>query len=78
MLLFKLAFSPRDSTLLKRSHNMINQKKYIQSVIIYIFIFALWIFLIPNESNIKEIGILFLFCFAALFLAIAYVKRLEK
>ncbi|MEH7622678.1 DUF4084 domain-containing protein, partial [Bacillus thuringiensis] len=40
---------------------MINQKKYIQSVIIYIFIFALWIFLIPNESNIKEIGILFLF-----------------
>lgn len=78
MLLFKLAFSPRDSTLLKRSHNMINQKKYIQSVIIYIFIFALWIFLIPNELNIKEIGILFLFCFAALFSCYCLCKAIRK
>ncbi|WP_259383778.1 DUF4084 domain-containing protein, partial [Bacillus thuringiensis] len=57
---------------------MINQKKYIQSVIIYIFIFALWIFLIPNESNIKEIGILFLFCFAALFSCYCLCKAIRK
>ncbi|PFQ41721.1 hypothetical protein COK05_25955 [Bacillus cereus] len=57
---------------------MINQKKYIQSVIIYIFIFALWIFLIPNESNIKEIGILFLFCFAALFSCYCLYKAIRK
>ncbi len=78
MLLFKLAFSPLDSTLLKRSHNMINQKNYIQSGIIYIFIFTLWIFLIPNELNIKEIGILFLFCFASLFSCYCLCKAIRK
>jgi len=77
MLLFKLAF-PRDSTLLKRSHNMINQKKYVQFVIIYISIFALWILFIPNESHIKEIGILFLFCFAALFSCHCLYKAIKR
>ena len=56
---------------------MINQK-YVQFVIIYISIFALWILFIPNESHIKEIGILFLFCFAALFLVTVYIKLLRE
>ncbi|WP_417896720.1 DUF4084 domain-containing protein, partial [Bacillus toyonensis] len=51
MILFKLAFSSCDSTLLKRSHHMINQKKYVQFVMMYIIVFSLWIFLIPNEWN---------------------------
>ena len=41
MLLFKLAFSPRDSTLLKRSHNMINQKVYTICHNIHIYICSL-------------------------------------
>ncbi|MEC2799528.1 DUF4084 domain-containing protein, partial [Bacillus thuringiensis] len=57
---------------------MINQKKYVQFVIIYISIFALWILFIPNESHIKEIGILFLFCFAALFSCHCLYKAIKK
>ncbi|MEH7447798.1 DUF4084 domain-containing protein, partial [Bacillus toyonensis] len=30
---------------------MINQKKYVQFVMMYIIVFSLWIFLIPNEWN---------------------------
>lgn len=57
---------------------MISQKKYVQFVIIYISIFALWILFIPNESHIKEIGILFLFCFAALFSCHCLYKTIKK
>ena len=57
---------------------MINQKKYVQFVIIYISIFALWILFIPNESHIKEIGILFLFCFAALFSCHCLYKAIKR
>ncbi|MGR4027596.1 DUF4084 domain-containing protein, partial [Bacillus sp. ZZQ-131] len=57
---------------------MISQKKYVQFVIIYISIFALWILFIPNESHIKEIGILFLFCFAALFSCHCLYKAIKK
>lgn len=57
---------------------MINQKKYVHFVTMYIIIFSLWIFLIPKDLNIKEIGILFLFFSLHSFLAIAYIKQLRK
>ncbi|PEB81096.1 hypothetical protein COM95_13300 [Bacillus cereus] len=44
----------------------------------YIIIFSLWIFLIPRNLNIKEIGILFLFCFAALFSCYCLYKAIKK
>lgn len=44
----------------------------------YIIIFSLWIFLIPKDLNIKEIGILFLFCFAALFSCYCLYKAIKK
>lgn len=57
---------------------MINQKKYVQFVIMYIFIFSLWIFFIPDKWNIKEIGILFLFCFATVFSCYCSYKAIKK
>lgn len=78
MLLFKLAFFPCDSTLLKRSYNMINQKKYVQFVMMYIIIFSLWIFLIPKDLNIKEIEFSSYFVLLQSFLAIAYINQLRR
>ncbi|MDG2653937.1 DUF4084 domain-containing protein, partial [Vibrio parahaemolyticus] len=57
---------------------MINQKKYVHFVTMYIIIFSLWIFLIPKDLNIKEIGILFLFCFATLFSCYCLYKAIKK
>ncbi|MDX5844881.1 DUF4084 domain-containing protein [Bacillus cereus group sp. BfR-BA-01233] len=57
---------------------MINQKKYVHFVIMYIIIFSLWIFLIPKDLNIKEIGILFLFCFATIFSCYCLYKAIKK
>ena len=57
---------------------MINQKKYVQFVMMYIIIFSLWIFLIPKGLEYKRMRILFLFCFAALFSCYCLYKAIKK
>ena len=57
---------------------MINQRKYVNFIIMYILIFFLWITLIPKNWSGKEFGIIFLFSLAAIFSCVCLYKAIHK